>query len=359
MIYYCLLLRIICDLVRLMCMMKIIFFILSLFLMLSCSSVKEEFSFTDLSNSTILQSPEKILKFDDKYPTSIKVMDSLLFVIQVKADTCIDVFNLFTKQKIKSLGPVGHGDTDLINPNFILSIDNNKVLLDEGNLKRILEIEYDTDSMQLKEYIPYPDPIFISSETNISEKYIVGRKIDAIDGKMFFIYNRGTNEISEVDCFPELEEQVADYNYTFAPTIAFNEQQNRIIAGMYFFDMIHVYDLEGKRINTFRFSEKSIPNVNKNTKRLELENGYSGFIRCFPTEDYCYLLHITANPAKEKSESMLIQIDWNGNLVHSYRFIDNVSGQFYIDESVHKIYIIHNSWNSTVGEVFEIVSYNL
>ena len=340
-------------------MMKIILLVLYLFLMLSCSSVKDEFSFIDLSKSTILQSSETILKFDDKYPTSIKVVDSLLFVIQVKADTCIDVFNLFTKQKIKSLGPIGHGDNDLINPNFILSADNNKVLLDEGNLKRILEIKYDTDSMQLKEYIPYPEPIFISSETNFSKNYIVGRRIDAIDGKMFFIYNRTTDEVSEVDCFPKLEEPVSDYNYTFAPTITFNEQQNRIIAGMYFFDMIHIYDLEGKRINTFTFSEKSIPTVNKNTKMLELENGYSGFIRCFPTEDYCYLLRITANLTKEESETMLIQIDWNGNLVNSYRFMDNVSGQFYIDESVHKIYIIRNSWNSTDGEVFEIVSYNL
>ena len=112
----------------------------------------------------------------------------------------------------------------MINPNFILSIDNDKVLLDDGSLKKIVEIENTANSMQLKQYIPYPDPIFISSEMNFSKNYIVGRRIDAIDGKMFFTYNRTTNEIIEVNRFPELEIPVFDYNYAFAPTIAFNEQ---------------------------------------------------------------------------------------------------------------------------------------
>ena len=42
----------------------------------------------------------------------------------------------------------------------------------------------------LKEYIPYPDSIFISSETNLSKNYIVGRKIDATNPNMFFVYNQ-------------------------------------------------------------------------------------------------------------------------------------------------------------------------
>lgn len=339
--------------------MKIISFILFLFFMISCSSVRDDFTLVDLSKSTVLQSPESILEFDDKYPVSIKIADSLLFVIYVKADTCIDVFNIYTKQKIKSLGAVGHGDNDLINPNFILSTDNDKVLLDDGSLKRILEIEYKADSIQLKKYIPYPDPIFISSETNFSKNYIVGRKVDAVDGKMFFTYNRTTNEIMEIKCFPELEVPIFDYNYAFASTIAFNERQNRVIVGMYFIDMVHIYDLFGKRIHTFKFSEKSIPNVNKNTKMFDLENGYSGFIRCFPTEKHCYLLRITTDPNKEESEKMLIQMDWNGNLINSYQFKDNVSGQFHIDENAHKIYIIRNRWDANKGEMFDIISYNL
>lgn len=307
-------------------MIKIVPFVFLVLFMSSCNSVNKDFDFIDLSNSAILQSPETILSFDDKYPTSVKVVDSLLLVMYVKADTCVDVFNIHTKQKIKSLGPVGHGADDLVSPNFILSVDNDKVLLDEGNLKKILEIKHDTDSMYLKEYIPYPDPIFISSETNFSKNYIVGRKIDGIEGKMFFVYNRNTEAITEVKCSFDLEESVSDYNYTFAPTIAFNEQKNRVIAGMYFFDMIHIYDLECKHINTFSFSEKCIPKVNKDTRMLALENGYSGFIRCFPTEKYCYLLRMTVDPIKENPENMLIQIDWDGNLVNSYRFVDNVSG---------------------------------
>lgn len=329
--------------------------------MFSCTSDDNDFDLVDLSETSILQSPETILRFDDKYPVSVKMVDSLLFIINVKADTCVDVYNIKTRQKIKSLGPVGHGADDLVNPSFILSVDNDRVLLDEGNLKKIVEIEKDDDgSMQLKEYIPYPDSIFMSSETNLSKNYIVGRKIDAIDGKMFFIYNRTTGRIREVECPFTLNESVSDYNYTFAPIVALNEEQNRIIIGMYFFDLIHVYDLEGKYIHTFKFSEECIPDVNKNTRMLTLENGYSGFVRCFPTEKYCYLLRVSANPIAEKTENMLIQTDWNGNMINSYRFVDNVSGQFYIDENAHKVYVIRNSWDADINEeVFDVVSFDL
>lgn len=293
--------------------MKKIYILLAFLSLLSCNPVEKSFDLIDLSKPVILESPEILLEFDDKYPVSIKVMDSLLFVIYVKADTCIDVYNMETKQKIRSLGPAGHGPDDLMDPNFILS-----------------------------------------------DNYIVGRQVDGTEGKMFFIYNRAKGNFSEVNRFFDLKEPISDYNYAFASTIALNEQQNRIIAGMYFFDMIHIFDLEGRHIHTFRFSEHCIPEVNSSTKMLALGNGYSGFIRCFPTEKYCYLLRISGNPIKGKAEKMLIQTDWNGNLVNSYRFVENVSGQFYIDERTRKLYIIRNSRNADLNEeMFDVVSYDL
>lgn len=341
--------------------MKIVFYIILCISIFSCTSTKNNSDFVDLSESTILQSPETILRFEDKYPVSIKIVDSLLFVINVKADTCIDVYNIETRQKIKSLGSVEYGADDLINPTFILSVDVDRVLLDEGNLKKIVEIEKDDNgALLLKEYIPYPDSIFISSETNLSKNYIVGRKIDATNPNMFFVYNRNTGKTLKAKCPITLNESVSDYNYTFASIVALNEQQNRILVGMYFFDLIHVYDLEGKHIQTFKFSEKCIPDVNKNTKMLALDNGYSGFTRCFPTEKYCYLLRMIVSPMAEKTESMLIQTDWNGNMINSYCFVDNVSGQFYIDENAHKVYIIRNEWDADINEeVFDIASFNL
>lgn len=104
--------------------------------MFSCTSDDNDFDLVDLSETSILQSPETILRFDDKYPVSVKMVDSLLFIVNVKADTCVDVYNIKTRQKIKSLGPLGHGADDLVNPSFILSVDNDRVLLDEGNLKK-------------------------------------------------------------------------------------------------------------------------------------------------------------------------------------------------------------------------------
>lgn len=336
---------------------------LLVFILVSCnlqkSNKKDSFSYIDLSKSVVLDSMETIIDFYDRYPTAITIADSLMYVIQTKAEDCMLVLNLKTKQIIDSLGHVGHGPNELLNPNFILSVNKSDVLIEDGNLKKMMRIGRGADSIKLMKYIDYPDPIFLGSEINISEHFIVGRKIDVLEGKMFFIYKKNTDSIFEVDCFPKLEESVKDVNYTYAPTIAFNEDMNRIVVGMYFFDMFHVYDMTGKRMKTCCFSEKSIPNVNKKEKILDLSSGYSGVIRTFSTKDYCYLLRMTQEEDNFSSKCMIIQLDWDGNLINSYLFNDEILGQFYVDEENSKIYIMRRYVNFEDEEVFGIVSYRL
>ncbi|WFE86597.1 hypothetical protein [Parabacteroides chongii] len=338
--------------------MKYAYYIFLLLIFISCNK-KDRFSYLDLSESLTLDSAEVIYTFEDKYPVSLKAKDSLIFVIQVQSDTCVSIININTKNIVTSIGQVGYGSEDLLSPNFILSTDNHEILLEDGNLKKIAHINIKRDSIRLSKYIEYPEDIFISSELNISNNFIVGRKVDAIEGKMFFIYNRNEKTIIEKNCFPELSTPVSDYNYTFAPVLALNEKQNRVIAGMYFFDMFHVYDLEGNRINTFCFSKNNIPNVNPNTRSLDLRNGYSGIIRTYPTKNYCYLLRYEQNPNPLKNRKHLIKINWNGDLIKSYYFTDDVSGQFYIDEKSNKIYIIRNHMNPKGEDFFDIVSYSI
>lgn len=45
--------------------------------------------------------------------------------------------------------------------------------------------------------------------------------------------------------------------------------------------------------------------------------------------------------------------------MHSYKFADKVSRQFFIDEDTEKIYIIRNYVNSDGSEIFAAVSYQL
>lgn len=337
--------------------MEKLFCLLVLSILTSCSFPKNEFSYIDLSKSIVLDSAETIFDFEDKYPISVKASDSLLYVIQIKSNNCMMTLNLNTNKLINSFGHVGHGPNELVNPDFILSTDNSEILIEDGDSRKIMKVYQNSDTVKLVEYIKYPEAIFISSEINFSENFIVGRKVDALEGKMFFVYNRNTGTIFEEDYFPKLNNPVSDLNYTFAPAIAFNEQKNRIVAGMYFFDMFHLYDLTGKRINTFCFSEKSIPKVKK--KALNLQDGYSGIIRVFPTDDYCYLFRITKKPTDSRVEKMIIQINWEGELINSYRFMDDISGQFYVDENSRKLYIIRNYINLEDNEIYGIVSYDL
>lgn len=339
-----------------------IFILICLFLA-SCNISKNErksdFLLIDLSGSIVQDSMESFFDFYEKYPIALKKVDSLIYIIQIKAKDCIIVLDMNTKQIIDSLGNVGHGPNDLIGPNFILTVNNPEVLIEDGNLKKMMKIESSSDSTRLVEYIEYPDPIFLGSEINLSPNFIVGRKVNAEEGKMFFIYNRDKDSISEIDCLPKLNKPISDVNYTYAPTIAFNEQKNSIIVGMYFFDMFHIYDLTGKHIKTCCFSENPIPHINSKTQKIDLGSDYSGIIRTFSTDDYCYLLRYSQKKGTDHSEYTIVQLNWEGELINSYIFKDDISGQFYVDEKMKKIYLIKRSINSQGEEIFSIGTYKL
>ena len=312
----------------------------------------------DISNHSVIDSIETIIEFNDKYPVSLAAKDSLLYVICVKSDTCLHVVNLNTKKLMTSLGTVGHGPNDLINPNFILSLNHSDILLDVGNLHKIIRIKNNAGQIELSADIPYPEPIFLSSELNMSANYIVGRKVDSAEESMFFIYNKNTKQLIKSDYYPSLSTPVKDKNYVYAPVLAANETKNRIIVGMYFFDLLHIYDFSGNQIQTCSFSEKYTPRIDKKAGFIHLEDGYSGITRAYPTEKYCYLLR-SEKDENGISSDMLIQIDWDGNLIHSYKFEDHVSGQFYVNEDSNTLYIIRNYMRSDDEDIFAIVSYSL
>ena len=130
---------------------------LLVFILVSCnlqkSNKKDSFSYIDLSKSVVLDSMETIIDFYDRYPTAITIADSLMYVIQTKAEDCMLVLNLKTKQIIDSLGHVGHGPNELLNPNFILSVNKSDVLIEDGNLKKMMRIGRGADSIKLMKYI--------------------------------------------------------------------------------------------------------------------------------------------------------------------------------------------------------------
>jgi hypothetical protein len=335
---------------------------LSLFILLiSCTETSvSDFTYVKLSEISTLDSSETLYGFDDKYPVSVCLNDSFAFIIQIKADTCLTAINTKNKQIHNSFGYVGHGPKDVISPNFITTIDRTDILVEDGNTKKIMKIEMDscTKIFTLKKAMEYPDKIFMSGENSFSNNFIVGRRVNN-GGKMFYIYNRNTESIIDIDYYPVIKNLKHDPNYIYAPCIASNEKKDRIIVGMYFFDMIHLYNLAGDRIKTFCFSENSISSFNSKDLMRDIENCSAGFIRTFPTQDYCYLLRILGNRIVGDTNYMLFQINWEGELINAYKIQDKIEGQFYIDEKEKKMYAIRNRVESVVSELYEIISYPL
>jgi hypothetical protein len=337
--------------------MKKILIKLLLLLMLSCNSQKENFVFIDLAKATVLEAPDIIYSFLDKYPFAVTVRDSIVYAILIRSDTSLVAISLETQQLIQSFGVAGHGPGDILAPAFISTIGYKEVLLQDAAAIKFKKIGTSrlTSRYIIEEYMDCPNLIFRSGETNISENFIAGRRVGT--GKMLYIYDRNANNVIDIDYFPSIKTNPSvDLNYIYAPTIALNEKRNRIIAGMFFFDKFHLYDLEGQRINSFSFSKNPIPSFS----RYDLQNDIVrksnfGIIRSFPTKNYCYLLRIR----RDQTANMLIQLNWEGELVNAYIIPDDVQGQFYIDEENNKLYIVRHRIVSDSEEVFEIVAYLL
>jgi hypothetical protein len=210
----------------------------------------------------------------------------------------------------------------------------------------------------------YPTTIWRSGESNISQNFISGRKVGSGE-KMFYIYDRNNDTVITVDYYPPMNlNEELDLNYIYAPCVSLNEEKNRIIIGMFYFDMLQIYDLSGNRLKTCCLSDNCIPKFNKSDDMgTVMRQCEMGLIRSFATKNYCYFLRITRDFSSDNDTkpSMLIQTDWEGNLINAYHIMDVVLGHFYIDEQNWKMYIIRNRLvpDIHVNEVYDIVSYQL
>jgi hypothetical protein len=326
----------------------------------SCTSEYLEYHHINLSEYSILKPFESVIEFDDKFPTDIAKKDSIIFIIHRKLNSTMQAYNLDTKKFICDFGRVGKASNEVISPAFITSIDNNDMIIEEVNSKKILKIiEKDTDRSKIfdiEPYIEYPIQIYPSGEVNLSANFIVGRMIGMEINSMFYIYNRNTEKITKCDFYPVINSYYnIDMNNLCAPCLALNEKKNRIVAGMYYFDIFHLYDLAGKRLKSFCFSENFMLHFNSDNPTQELrEHGYSGIIKIFASDDYCYLLRYTLG-----SGIMIVQINWDGDLIASYKLDSNVfPGTFFVDELTNKLYLIRIIEGED-NEIYAVTSYLL
>lgn len=321
----------------------------------------------DLSNSSNLNISDTLFRYKDKMAIGISLKDSMAFIILAKSDTCISVLNINSKKLQKSFGLVGSGPGEINSPNFMPSIDiSNEINLVDVNTKRMLTISKNKNNGYfLKELIQYPNEIFPSSNLNYSTNYIVGRFVGSENKKMFFIFDQRKHSKIEVETNPFIPD-IKDVNYYGAPNLALNAQRKTIVAGMYFLDMFHLYDLQGNLKKTFCFSNNYIPKIDKKTRAFDLSDGAKGINKIFPTKNHCYLFRYTEKPVVKNGvvissikESFLVKIDWNGNLIKSFKIKDEIIGNFYIDEKNNKLFAIRHVIEPENNEFYDVVSYSL
>jgi hypothetical protein len=124
--------------------------------------------------------------------------------------------------------------------------------------------------------------------------------------------------------------------------------------------MFHLYDLTGKRLKSFCFTKDFMRHFNSNEPYQELsEHGYSGITSIFASDDYCYLLRITQKPSSYESEQMIVQINWDGDLIASYQLGNDVlAGTLFVDEHTNTLYMIRIIEGED-NEIYAVTSYLL
>ncbi|MDR1896686.1 MAG: TolB-like 6-bladed beta-propeller domain-containing protein [Prevotellaceae bacterium] len=339
-------------------MKQLISLSLAVFMLFSCKE-NAPYSFIDLSNTVTLGSPETLIEFDETHPVWLTLKDSTVFIIQVQTDYCMLAFNLKTKE-VQYFGHKGSGPEEFVgHPQFIKPQTGDLLVQDaNGIIKRVTE-KNGTFSVEKVEY-KYPKKLQqdFSAGINFSDNFIVANYVNG--EKMFYIYDKNIDSLIYADFYPKMNLESSTHpfiNSIYAPSLGLNEKRNRIIAGMYYFDMFHVYDLSGKRINSFRFSDNFLPDLNAD----DWQGSVGGFIpHTFPTENYCYLKRITKISQSENNEKtqMILQVNWDGELIRAYKLQDDIAG-FYIDEKNNKMYAIRNYVNKKDEEMFALVTYDL
>ncbi|MCE8626948.1 hypothetical protein K0F10_17180 [Bacteroides fragilis] len=349
-------------------MKKIIFLIALSYLVLGCKNNTSSKMYVD-GLTTLpkgvacfqLLPKQAVVKFVDKYPIDLDVSDSLLYVIMAKSDTIIYIYDKNSGILKTKLGQVGYGPEDIISPEFLR---NNYELKNESrdlsfydlNSRKIFEID---NYYHISPYLDFVDEIYPSRSISISNNFWVGQRMAKNYPTMFQIYNSITGKLVQVDYYPKVKDmdKLFDKNYMYGLNIVSNTEKNRILAGMFFFDLIQIYDFNGKLIKEVSMTqgydqEKALAN-------LFNRNDYIGYPAIYSTNEFCYLRRdFIDGETRNVKKSQFVKMDWNGNIKAVYAIEEKLLGGFCVDNNI--LYCISQEINQgTEDEYYKILSFEL
>ena len=158
--------------------------------------------------------------------------------------------------------------------------------------------------------------------TNFIDSTFVGRSIDMNYGS-FFIYNSRSKEKKWIKFnhkFRYPDKKYEDQSYL--NSICVHPQKKKIIVAYRYFDLIQLYDDEGKLLQECCFSKIQKPLLSTVASGMAPEASFYNLSIC-GTNKYCYILRanktgIQLQNQPQKLSGQLIVMDWSGNIKNIY-----------------------------------------
>lgn len=327
--------------------MKRLFSVLFLCIFISSCLSKRDSSYSDearvdTDSSRVvsvekLNSPDTVLMLMEEYPVEMDIYDDVLYVVMAKADTFIHLFNKRTGKLLKRMGTVGNGPEDVLSPEFVRNNYENRAIQKGIEMydmnKKNRFIAY---SDSLASFTKLPEDYLGCGSLNLNQKYLVGKHIGE-KNSLFQIYDLRTRRITNVPVYPEpssaLTDKVQDNLWLmYSANVLCNLNLHKIFVSMYYFDMIQVYDLQGKLQNVICLGKDGDNNEKQFRKLLDRKN-YVGYIQCYATSDYAYFRRsLKDGETGDAMNNQIAQVDWNGMVTHVWEVGQGMTSGFCIDQ---------------------------
>lgn len=338
-------------------------------LLLSCCLLSCEFRLNrsyDLSAAKVVETGKLLYEASEVGSlVELQIQDSLLIALDALGDQKFIVLDLVSGEEKMRCGKKGRGLGEFLTPEFlrntgILNQNAEGLMLYDPNTRCFYRVDFNRwlrgeEGAIAREQIPAQ--VAENSYLNLFPDKIIGGNTMPSDSGMIVIYDRKTKQQDWIGYYPGHREVAKGlYSYVYDLKLMANAQTDRIIGGMTFADLILVYDTSGKLYYAYQFSENDSPNIDPQTQMLKA-NTPAYFAGCYAGKKSCYFLRVgydTDSPENRKQGVYIIQLDWEGNLIATYKVNDYLYG-FCVDEVRNKLLGIV----SEDGDIYRILEYRL
>lgn len=329
--------------------MKKIIFLFFVLIMVSCQSsqVDEIILENNINSPKVYNTNINEMLYVDK----IGIFDSLLVLINRKDETIFYVYNTEFIYK-GAFGTLGHGPNEFQFPFFLNSEKHTGQLLpiydvNSASFKNIDVLSTLKEGKVVASSNPMPKQLIGSPNLSVIGDFYYGN-IDSGKG-LFFIYDANKENLKWVE-FPEpLQSPKGDFTVMNMNRITVNPQQEKIVSAMGYYNLLFLYDKNGKLIKTVQLGEKLISPTIIGDYHISEDNLICGRDIESTDNDVYVLMQNVKDKDFEKinnEPSRIICLDWNLNYTKTYQ-LPHYSLDFYVDEKNDRI--IYTTLNEEGG----------